>query len=76
MRSQPEPAETANRLNLTATDPSVRAAAIRTVLRRTRSRDDEDLVLYAIGIHYRPDHTVRRDPIHGSRPIRQTGAGP
>lgn len=73
---RPEPSEIANRLPLTATDPSVRAAAVRAVLKHTRTRADEDVVLYAVGLHYRPEAgTVRRDPIHGSRAIRETGAG-
>jgi hypothetical protein len=68
MGSRPEPSEIANRLALTATDPSVRAAAFRVVLRRTTTRDDEDLLLFAVGLHYRPDHVVvRRGDQKGSR---------
>lgn len=67
MTSHPEPGERANRIPLSATTASVRAAAFRTVLKRTASREEEDTVLFMAGLHYQPDNPVRRHPIHGSR---------
>jgi hypothetical protein len=68
MSSQPEPAEVAVRLSLYANSPAERAAAMRNVVKRATTRDEEDQLLWMVGVHYKPDlGTVRRNPLHSAR---------
>lgn len=55
----------ASQLRLTDNSPTERAAAVRTVLKRTTTAAAaEDQVLFMAGLHYKPEHPMRR--IQGS----------
>jgi hypothetical protein len=50
--------------------PQERAAALRCVLRNTRTRLDEDEALWMLDLHYRPEPPkARRHPMYSSKVI-------
>lgn len=53
----------ASQLRLADNSPTERAAAVRTVLKRTTTADEEDRILFSVGLHYKPEGS--RDRIQG-----------
>ena len=57
-------------------DPTERAAAFRTVLKRTTTADEEDQVLFMAGLHYKPEGSRDRIGGHTRLAVNQTRPEP
>ena len=66
----------ASQLRLDENSPTERAAAIRTVLKRTSTADEEDEVLYMAGLPYKPEGSRDRIQGHTRLAADQSRPGP
>lgn len=57
-------------LALSANSPTERGAAVRKVIKKTRTRLEEDEALWMLGLHYRPEPPhARRHPMYSGKVI-------